>query len=92
MVGHLNLVADVDDDGVGGGLDGDPGVSAADLEAVDPVVGKEEGETAGVGVRREAERQVGLRALGVEIHPQARPYVLPSKRILQIILFQSEIP
>lgn len=89
-MGHLNLVAHVDDDGVGGGLDSDPRVSTANLEAVDSLVGEEEGEAAGVGVGRETKCKVGLWALGVEIHPQTRPYVLPSKRILKISFFQSK--
>lgn len=51
---YLDLVADVDDEGVGDVLDVVPVAILEYLEALD-VVGDEDGERAHVGVRRDAE-------------------------------------
>lgn len=69
----MDLVGDVDDEGVGERADGDPGAvsRAADLKSLGVVVGEEHREAAGIGVRREAEGQLRLRALGVEVDAHA---------------------
>lgn len=89
---HLNLIPDVDDERMRSGLHGDPAPVLPDLKARHVAVREEEGHAAWVGVRRETEGQVGLRALGVEIDPQASSgVVLSSERSLQVAFFQSEV-
>lgn len=78
--GYLNLVADVDDEGVRERSDGDPGVILADLEAGDVVVDEEDGHAAGVGVGREAQRELRLRALRVEVNSHARSFLVERRR------------
>jgi len=55
------MITDVDDEGAGERLDGHPLPLALDLEARDVIL-EEQREEAIVGMRRHAERQVGLRA------------------------------
>lgn len=88
---YLNLVADVDDEGVGEGLHGDPvAVTAAYLEAANVVVGEEDGEDAGIGVGGEAQREVRLRAPRVVVGAQARAAVRPTERLLEPRLVQPQ--
>jgi len=87
---YLDLVADVDDEGVADGLHGDPlaVVAAADLQAADVLVGEEDGEGARVRVRGEAQRQVRLRAPRVVVGAQRRAAVRPAERPLEVRLVQ----
>lgn len=66
---YLNLIPDVDDEGIGDRLNGDPVITSTDLEAGDVLVGEEEGHAAGVRVRGEAQSEVRLWALWVEVCP-----------------------
>jgi hypothetical protein len=92
IIAYLDLVADVDDEGVGDGFDDDPlAVGAPYLQALDVVVHQQHGHAAGVGVPRYAQRQLWLRALRVEVDPQARPFAAVSaERRLQSPGFQPQ--
>lgn len=87
---YLNLIADVDDKSVGNRLNGDPSMASANLKALDPVIGQEHGYAARIRMRGEAESQVRLGALGVEIDPHTNTHVVPAERLLQEILLQSQ--
>ncbi|RWV96535.1 hypothetical protein GW17_00040752 [Ensete ventricosum] len=78
--GHLNLIADVHNEGIGDWLHRDPGIVLPDLEAGDVIVDEEDGHAAGVGVRREPECELRLRAPRVEVDPHADPFVVECHR------------
>lgn len=88
---HLHLVTQVDDESIRDGLDRDPAFSLSHLKTRHVWVGEENGHGARVGMGREAESEVGLRALWVEVGPQACPKRLPSSKCsLQVVSFQSQ--
>jgi hypothetical protein len=91
-VTYLDLVSDVYDEGVGDGVDGDPlAVGPPDLQAPDVVVYEQHGHAAGVRVRRHAQRQLRLRAPGVEVDPHARPLAASAaERVLHPAGFQPQ--
>ena len=68
---NLDLVPDVDDESTGDRLHRDPVVTLAHLKAFDVVVGEQDRHPSGVGVGREAEGEIRLRAFGVVVDPQA---------------------
>ncbi|BAS83665.1 Os03g0289850, partial [Oryza sativa Japonica Group] len=81
------------DEGVGNRVDGDPVAGVLHLEAPDVVVDEQHGHAAGVGVGRDAERQLRLRAARVEVDPQARALAAdPAERRLQPPVVQPEPP
>lgn len=89
---NLNLVADVNDQCAGQGPHGDPPAGLPNLEAQDAVIGRQDGEAAGVGVGREAQRELGLGAFRVVAHPQAcgADFFCASERPLQEVGAESE--
>lgn len=64
----LHLISNVDDEGIGDGIDSDPGVASPDLEARHVLVWEQEGQAARVRMGGQPEGEVGLRALGIEVH------------------------
>jgi hypothetical protein len=92
METYLDLVTDVDNEGVGDGVDDDPlSVGSPYLQALHVVVDQQHGHAAGVGVPRYAQREFWLRAPRVEVDPQARPFAtLSAERRLQSSGFQSQ--
>lgn len=65
----LNLIADVNNEGVRSRFNGDPFVVASDLEARNIRVGQEKGHPARIRMRGKAEGEIRLRAFRVEIDP-----------------------
>lgn len=80
---YLKKVSDVDDEGAGDGLDGDPAGALHELQAADVVLA-EHGEEVAVGVRDQAEgvvRWEGARRVAVQPE-EARRVVAPLRESL----------
>jgi hypothetical protein len=91
LVNYLDLVPDVDDERVADGLHGGPlAGAAADLQAADVLVGEEDGEHAGVGVRGETQREVRLRAPRVVVGAQGDAALRAAERPLEVCLVQAQ--
>jgi len=79
---HLQLVADVDDERAGLRVDGDPLAAVEHLQAGDVLVHEQDGERVGIGVRREAVGELGLRARRVEV--DCHVLLLLAQRLLHV--------
>jgi hypothetical protein len=68
LITHLELLAEVDDQGIGHGLNVDPVAIVGELEAGDDHAREEQGDEVPVAVRRQAERRarVGARRVVVD--------------------------
>lgn len=80
---YLDLIADINNECIRNRLNRDPSVTLANLESLDTIVSQQYGKATGIGVCREAKREVGLRALGVVVHPHASTHLIPSECLLQ---------
>jgi len=80
---YLNLITDVNDEGIRNRLYCDPCVALANLEALDTVIGEQYCKPSGIRVGGEAKSEVGLRALGVVVHPHASTDIIAAECLLQ---------
>lgn len=87
----LKLISNVDYEGIGDGLNGDPSVTVANLETRHILVRVENGHPTRIRMRRKAQGEIGLRAFWVIVKPHACTQFISSKCLLKIILFQPKI-